>query len=130
SKYGIKGGKPIQGWVKEEFLRQILAGGVIPSNLKVYETKELWEEEPRTGIKRNHETRTAEDQHLYTIRHIRPKKGLEIWVYVDGVDDNWHPAQPFVVPLGGEGRAAHVTVLNKEKSVKTIAQLEKMSYFD
>jgi CRISPR-associated protein Cmr3 len=87
-----------------------LLAGRLPSETQVKERDKLWAEEPRIGLERNDNTRTAEDSRLYRIQHIRPKKGVKIRVVVSGLPDDWPELPGKVFPLGGEGRLSAVEV--------------------
>ncbi len=122
-KQRIDGGDLFQGWVTTKGLKQILAGG-IPQDTELFQTKELWKEEIRTGIMQDYQTKIVRDGHLYSIQHVRPVDGLEILVGVKGIPETWQPQESFGVTLGGEGRAAQVHVLSSEE---TDDLLEEMS---
>jgi CRISPR-associated protein Cmr3 len=111
----IEDGDLLAVWLTATGLKQVLAGGQ-PSGDEIYLTEDLWKEEKRIGIARDNQTRKAEDHHLYTVQHIRPDQELEILVYVEGIPDEWHPTGEFGIPLGGEGRSAHVQVLGEEET--------------
>lgn len=81
-----------------------------PSKEEVYFSEELWEEEPRIGLKRHPETRTAEDHNLYRIGHIRPDSRLSMRVLIKGLTSDWPEPKQKIVPLGGEGRLAAVEI--------------------
>lgn len=75
-----------------------------------YFQDKLWCIEPRIGLKRSAETRTAENHNLYRIGHIRPKEGLKIRVIVEGLPADWSVPEQQIVPLGGEGRLSSIEV--------------------
>ena len=87
-----------------------LLAGQLPSEEQIKERGKLWREEPRVGLERNDNTRTAEDSRLYRIQHIRPKKGLKIRVIVSGLPAGWPELPSKIFPLGGEGRLSAVEV--------------------
>ena len=101
-------------WVTRDDLELILQGGV---PRRPFSPKELWAEEPRVGIGMYRQTRTAERSLMYNALHVRPLapdgdriQPFRLAVGVDGIPEDWHPAPPFVVNLGGEGRAVRVEV--------------------
>ena len=87
-----------------------VAAGRKPSQNEIYFQRQLWLEEARVGLKINPETRTAKEQNLYRIGHIRPEHRLKIRVIVDGLPPGWPAIEQQVVPLGGEGRLAAAEV--------------------
>lgn len=87
-----------------------IAEGRALSEKEFYFHDSLWCVEPRIGLKRNAETRTAEDRNLYRIGHIRPENGLKIRVVVEGLPADWPMPEQQIVPLGGEGRLSAIEV--------------------
>lgn len=112
-------------WVDREGMEAILQGG-IPKPDSFLRPEDHWKPERRVGIKRG-KNRTAEDHHLYAITHIRPGRDLEIVVEVSGMDEKWHVPEKFMIPLGGEGRFAEVTVEEKyvESDFPSISEEKK-----
>lgn len=94
------------GWVTGDDLCRILEGG-LPR--RVYEEEELRREEPRLGIGRDIQLRTAEEALLYQTRHVRPTEGTSVAVEVDGVASALLPPRG-LLRFGGEGRMASVEV--------------------
>lgn len=94
------------GWLDGAQLRRVLAGEV-PE--RIVGDRELWAEEPRLGIARDLDRRTAEEALLYQTRHVRlaPEVGVEI--EVAGITEALHPERG-LVRFGGEGRLASVRV--------------------
>jgi CRISPR-associated protein Cmr3 len=84
-----------------------LSGG-LPSPDDVVSSDELWRDEPRVGIQRDDSTGTVREQMLYTSRHVRPSHRVGIGMRVQGVPDGWRAQCAEIMPLGGEGRLAHV----------------------
>lgn len=121
----IDGGDLFQGWVTTKGLKKILAGGT-PLDTELFQTKELWKEEIRTGIMQEHKTKIVKDGHLYAIQHIRPVEGLEILVGVNGIPEAWHPQESFGVTLGGEGRAARVNVFSQEETNELLEEISSL----
>lgn len=107
------------GWLTGSALSQVLAGG-IPSRMgkseqddqlrQVWFSHELWSDESKVGIGRNHQTRTAANGQLYAIKMVRPQRELSLMVGVDGVPADWSDSYPKTVRLGGEGRQAALKV--------------------
>jgi CRISPR-associated protein Cmr3 len=74
---------------------------------------DLWSYEPRVGLERDLATRTAKEGQLYSTAQIRPHNGeLKLGVMVGGIEEAWHPQEPLLIPLGGEGRLARVEVVD------------------
>lgn len=94
-------------WVARDDLMAILNGD-IPCTL--LPQAELWSVELRVGLAMNMDTRTAIEGQLYQTAHIRPHTSTEIAVEVAGIPLDWHDNVPKVIPLGGEGRYATVSV--------------------
>jgi CRISPR-associated protein Cmr3 len=94
-------------WISRAGLAAVLRGE-IPAAAELYQSRDLWSEEPRIGLERNAATRTAREGMLYSVRHVRVRHGVSLGVRVDGVPDEW--LMPFgrLVPLGGESRFAEV----------------------
>ncbi|NLJ56465.1 MAG: hypothetical protein GX334_05365 [Firmicutes bacterium] len=84
--------------------------GKNPPTKEIFKKKSLWQGEPRTGLKCNPDTRTAEDHNLYRIEHIRPDYHLKIGVIVGGLPAKQPSLLQKIVPLGGEGRLAAVEI--------------------
>jgi CRISPR-associated protein Cmr3 len=87
-----------------------VAEGKYPSGPEMIKKEELWQEETRIGLKRNTETRAAEEHNLYRIGHIRPEYHLKTSVIVKGLPTGWPKLLQKIVPLGGEGRLAAVDI--------------------
>jgi CRISPR-associated protein Cmr3 len=106
-------GKWIENWwIDREGMEVILEGGV-PEPDSFLCPEDHWKPERRVGIKRG-PNRTAEDHHLYAVTHTRPDRDLEVVVEVSGMEEKWHVPEKFMIPLGGEGRFAEVTVEEKD----------------
>ena len=106
----LPGAKPLEdAWLDVKGLAEVLHGGK-PGGGRVYRAGDLWREENRVGIERSDKSRTAAEGKLYSCVHVRPQKDLALAVVVGGIAEDWHPAEPRVVRLGGEGRYARVEV--------------------
>ncbi|MGB9887669.1 MAG: type III-B CRISPR module-associated Cmr3 family protein [Moorellales bacterium] len=114
------GGFPEGRFLTGEGLAAVLAGGV-PAPDQLLPAGRFWVEEPRVGLERSRSTRTAQEGRLYQAVHVRPCRGVAVRVYVGGL-----PAKRIQLPkwvrLGGEGRAAAVTVeaVSEEAVVATL----------
>ncbi len=91
-------------WVDLEHLLTADPDGV---KLRVMPESDLWAVEPRVGIRRDPRSHTVEEGALFTVRHIRPRPGVGLAVWVEGLPE--FEAAGLIVPLGGEGRAARVS---------------------
>lgn len=76
----------------------------------------LWSEEPRVGLERDDEKRTASEGKLYNTRHFRLKEGVAIAMMIEGVPGNWSFSK--TVPFGGEARLAAVEEWNGKLGVQ------------
>lgn len=91
-------------WLEGEDLRRLLAGDLPAKRIP---SCELWEDEPRLGIGRDIEQRTAAESLLYQTRHIRPHKNVRVSVEVAGIAEELQPGAG-TIRFGGEGRPARV----------------------
>lgn len=96
-------------WLTMVGLGRFLDGGV-PAPVDLVAAHEMWRPEPRVGIQRELGTRRVVDGHLYAATHVRPAPDVAIAVAVSGVPVAWHPTGVQAIRLGGEGRAARLTV--------------------
>ncbi|MEW5762645.1 MAG: type III-B CRISPR module-associated Cmr3 family protein [Bacillota bacterium] len=101
------GRAPEELYVDRAGLAEVLAGNV-PSGDQVRRQKEIWLEEPRTGLERNGSTRTALEGHLYQVVHVRPQKNVALRIFVSGIPEGQSFKPPRVFALGGEGRLAGI----------------------
>ncbi|HEY8343747.1 MAG TPA: type III-B CRISPR module-associated Cmr3 family protein [Bacillota bacterium] len=115
----LDGAGSVEGmYISKSCYTSLLAGRLpakeeIENHIK--EKKSFWKEEPRIGLERNDETRTAEDSLLYRIQHIRPEKNVKIRVIVRGIPAGWPALSGKILPLGGEGRLSAVEVKNSSE---------------
>jgi len=113
----VEGGDPLDAWLTREGMEKVLAGGE-PKDHQIHSRDELWKEERRIGLEREREKRTAKAHHLYGITMVRPMRNVRLVVYVEGIPDDWELPERAIVPLGGEGRAAEVTI-DKAETIKS-----------
>ncbi len=105
-KLSESGSSPTQRyWVKLDGLRNILNGN-LPGDGQIVDERRLWRLEPRIGIRRDPNTRAAEEGALFAAVHVRPTKETEIALEVDGVPQDWKPPNEVLIPFGAEGRLA------------------------
>ncbi len=110
------GWKPAEGWwVTRAGMERILAGK-LPEEKDLFCSKCLWKVEPRIGIAREPESRTVKRQEngggLFATRHVRLAPGVKLVMAVRGVPKTIL-LDGAITPLGGEGRAAAVSELEK-----------------
>lgn len=106
----LDGASSVEGlYISKSGYTSLLAGQ-LPLEEQIKEQENLWKEEPRVGLERNDNTRTAVDSHLYRIQHVRPEKEVKIRVIVCGLPPGWPELPRRVFPLGGEGRLSAVEV--------------------
>ena len=104
-------------WLTRAGMQTVLRGRC-PSGNEVMESRALWGEEPRIGLKRQQQTRTAEENMLYSSTHVRLMHGrpclrrpgqpgdVSLGVRVSGIPKSWKLPIGDLVPLGGESRVA------------------------
>lgn len=102
-------------WVTKEGFDAILKGGV-PKPEHLIEADQMWHAEPRTGIARDWETRTAKEGMLYTTRHVRLARNVKLAMQVEGVPVGWVPKNPTVT--GGESR---MTSIEDDEAISDVA---------
>lgn len=90
----------LDGWLSWEMMKLVLWGNGAPSHEGWRNTDLLWDEEVRTGIARDKARKTARQQHLYTVGHIRLKADVTLWF------QSTRTLKPELMPVGGEGRIA------------------------
>lgn len=115
----IPGAKILEdAWLDSEAMGIVLGGG-LPYNGQVYFPDDLWRDEHRVGIEREHSRRIAAEGKIYSCTHVRPipEKDVSLAVLVEGVPDEWHPEDLKFVRLGGEGRLAMVEVDDREPAL-------------
>lgn len=106
----IEGAKLPEGYyVSRDGLHAVLGGG-IPTREHTKRPEELWAEEPRIGLERQDNTRTALEGHLYNCIHIRPRAKVKLVVFISGIPEDWQVTGQRVLPLGGESRLAAVEI--------------------
>jgi CRISPR-associated protein Cmr3 len=76
----------------------------IPAETDLRDSSTLWQEESRVGIRRDRETRSAEEGALYSARHVRLAPAVTIGMRVGGLPPTWRQPRGELVPLGGESR--------------------------
>jgi len=139
---GVRGAKPMENyWLNASAMTRVLAGGVPyshsievnasdstgPNHSGVYDSKHLWEYEPKVGIGRDSGKRTAEDKNLYAINMVRPMKEVSIAVAVEGLGNEWFQrleSKPNLINLGGEGKLAAMEITRRAISLPDLPELE------
>lgn len=92
-------------WLTQAGLERLLQGQ-LPRQEDMIASDELWRQEPRIGIERDRQRRTAREGMLYSARHVRLQPGVGLGVQIHGLDANWKPPLGTTLPLGGESRMA------------------------
>ena len=94
-------------WLTPSGLNAALRGQ-LPGTDEVESSKCLWSTEPRIGLARDDDTRSAKEGMLYSSRHVRLHRGVSLGVRIAGVPADW--TRPFgqLAPLGGESRLAEL----------------------
>ena len=96
--------KPGDGeWLTQAGMEKVLRGE-LPAKSEVVSGHSLWSEEPRIGLERNRNTRTAQEGQLYSTRHVRLKRGVSLGMRITGVPSEWKLPTSRLIPLGGESR--------------------------
>lgn len=116
-----RGAKPLEGqYVAGGAMEHLLAGtatrlggtDVRPLFGERRDDRALADREPKIGLARENERRTAKEGMLYAIAPVRPRRGTALIVTVDGVDTSMQPEGRWAQKLGGEGKLAVVEVRN------------------
>ena len=80
--------------------------GELPAPNDIVSSRTLWSDEPRIGLERNPDTRTAEEGLLYSTRHVRLARGVSLGVRIGGLPPDWRPPFGRTLSFGGESRTA------------------------
>ncbi len=105
---GFEGSKPLeQYWLKAEGFETVL-NGQVPKLETIVSKDDLYTLEPRLGIARNIELRTAADGMLYQTCHLRLNPEVCIEVDVEGIADDKVIKNTLITRLGAEGRLAGI----------------------
>ncbi len=92
-------------WLTAAGMNAVLRGE-LPAVTDVVSSDSLWSEEPRIGLARDPNTRTAEEGFLYSTRHVRLARGVSLGVRIAGLPADWRPPIGRTLSFGGEGRMA------------------------
>lgn len=110
-------------------------------SIKTKELEYFIVDEPKIGFKRDKNTKTTDEGHLYRIGLKRLKNGRAIYVYIEGLEkkdliannDEWG-----IMKLGGEGKTVRFKCLedpgpdffiNKNKLVQSIFQYKRFKIY-
>ena len=94
-------------WLTAAGMNSVL-GGRLPGTCEVMSSKHLWSAEPRVGLERHDNTRTAKEGMLYSTRHVRLQRGVSLGMCCSGVPEDWTRPIGELTPLGGESRLAEL----------------------
>ena len=92
-------------WLTPAGMNAVLRGE-LPAPDDIVSSRTLWSDEPRIGLERNPDTRTAEEGLLYSTRHVRLARGVSLGVRIGGLPPDWRPPFGRTLPFGGESRTA------------------------
>lgn len=101
-------------WLTQRGL-DVLLHEDLPNQEEIVEQERLWKTERKIGIQRNIKTETTDQKSLYFLEYVRPDHELNVVVEVSGIPDEWHPTSTLILPLGGEGRFAQVSIEKEEQ---------------
>jgi CRISPR-associated protein Cmr3 len=76
------------------------------------DSKHIYNNDRKVGIKRERETHTAEEGNLYSISMVRLEEDIKIGVLVNGLPGNLEPSTPYLTKFGGEGKVCMVEIGN------------------
>lgn len=114
-----QGYKTIENHFISEQALQNLLEGKIPKGLKneiiqcvatSIDDTALADREPKVGLARNNQSRTAREGMLFAIAPIRPRENIRISINIDGLIKDKHPTESFLQRLGGEGKLSHINI--------------------
>ena len=99
-----------QTWITREGWQTLLQGET-PVKEELIQAKDLFQNEPRLGIARNNQTRSALEGKLYQTQHLRLENDVTIELDVKGLNEALAEKLPVetkheILRLGGEGRMA------------------------
>lgn len=97
---------------EEDLIYEEVPEGFLCKNVQSAKRREraaLYITEPRVGIARDNNTKTAKEGHLYAIAPLRLLDGVKFILGVGGIDIRLHPAAKQVVRFGGEGKLVQIT---------------------
>ena len=92
-------------WLTPAGMNAVLRGE-LPAPDDIVSSRTLWSDEPRIGLERNPDTRTAEEGLLYSTRHVRLACGVSLGVRIGGLPPDWGPPFGRTLSFGGESRTA------------------------
>ena len=107
---GVQGVKSLDDyWFDEETFQRFLQG-VPPQSKALIPADQLYSNEPRLGIARDNRAKIVEEGLLYQTSHLRLRPDVAVEIDLSGITDAYLPPAG-IVRLGGEGRAAHLEVI-------------------
>lgn len=96
-------------FLKQAGLEKALRG-TLPGKEDVVLGERVYAFEPRIGLAREKETRTAKHGHLYRTSHLRLLAGASLVTDVVGVPEEWVKTCSKLISVGGESRMADVEI--------------------
>ena len=103
-------------WLTPAGMNAVLRGELSAPD-DIVSNRTLWSDEPRIGLARNPDTRTAEEGLLYSTRHVRLARGVSLGVRIGGLPPDWRPPFGRTLSFGGESRTAACREWNAELSL-------------
>lgn len=70
--------------------------------------------EPKMGLERDDDTRTAKDNMLYSVAFVRLRPGVGLGTFVQGLDSQLEPPAGWLQHLGGERKLAALSITDAE----------------
>lgn len=104
----LAGAKPAEGLFLTAVGLQAALQGRAPKPADILRAKDLFKQEQRLGIAREHQTRRPQDGMLYQTRHVRPGAETALGLSLRGLDNREFTQLPRqgMARLGAEGRLA------------------------
>ena len=124
---------PDDEWLTAAGMNAALRGR-LPGNGAVVSSVRLWSMEPRVGLEREKDVRTAKEGMLYSSRHVRLQGTVSLGMRVSGLPANWkRPPFRDLAPVGGERRVAELTTwsgdLHLDPPLDLIRKTRRVSLF-
>jgi CRISPR-associated protein Cmr3 len=100
--------EPFEGWIREDAMIDYLRAEKISGDgERLLESDSFYDKEPRVGIGRDYSKHTVAEGMLYSIVPLRFREEVSIGLRVGGLK-GISLTPPFVMKLGGEGKACRV----------------------
>ncbi len=96
--------EPSRGWFVTTRGMQSWMDGAAPAPNELFAARELWVDEPRTGVGLREDQRAHKDGQLFTFGFIRLRQGVSLGFELRGGSVGWNQVARF----GGENRLARI----------------------